>query len=250
MTATDRTPEQERVLRKRRLAAALRVFAAYGYDEGVAGHITARDPVREDHFWVNPFGIHFADIRVSDLLLVDARGRIIEGGGERARVNPAAFALHSAVHDARPDVVAAAHSHSVHGRAWSTLGRPLDPLTQDACAFFEDHQVYDDYSGVVLDPEEGKRIAATLAGHKALLLRNHGLLTVGRSVDEAAWWFISLERCCQVQLMAEAAGTPPVPIDAVAARATREQIGTHDLGRFSFRPLYQHIVRHQPDLLE
>ena len=130
---------------------------------------------------------------------------MVEGEGG---VNTAAFAIHSAVHAARPDVIAAAHSHSIYGKSWSSLGRLLDPLTQDACAFFEDHALFDDYTGVVLDPDEGKRIAHTLGDHKAVILRNHGLLTVGHSVDEAVWWFVTMERTCQAQLLAEAAGTP------------------------------------------
>jgi len=241
-----RTSEQERAHRKQRLAAALRVFASYDFDDGVAGHMTARDPEFPERFWVNPFGVHYADLRVSDLILVDSSGQVVSGDG---RVNPAAFAIHSQIHTARPDVVAAAHCHSIHGRAWSALGRRLDPITQDACAFFEDHEVFQDFSGVVLDVDEGKRIAAALGGGKAVILRNHGLLTVGRSVEEAAWWFISLDRCCRVQLLAEAAGRP-VPIDAACARQVRETIGTEQIGRFSFKPLYQRIVRAQPDLLD
>src|SRR5205807_10196443 len=129
------SPEEERLHRKQRLAAAFRLFARWGFDEGVAGHITARDPERLDHFWVNPFGMHFSRIRVSDLILVDHDGNVVEGNRP---VNRAAFAIHSQLHAARPDVVAAAHSHSLHGKAWSTLGRLLDPITQDACAFYGD----------------------------------------------------------------------------------------------------------------
>src|SRR5213078_2007931 len=127
--------------------------------------------------------------------------------------------IHSQVHAARPDVVAAAHAHSVHGKSWSSLRRPLDPLTQDACAFYGDHAVFADYTGVVLDHEEGARIADALGGNKAAILANHGLLTVGQSVDEAAWWFITMERSCQAQLLAEAAGTP-VLIDRENAART------------------------------
>src|SRR5258707_4007936 len=197
-----RTIEQERLHRKQNLAAAFRLFSRFGFDEGVAGHITARDPELTDHFWVNPFGMHFSQVRVSDLLLVDKEGRVVEGN---RMVNAAAFAIHSQVHEARPDVVAAAHSHSVYGKSWSSLGRLLDPLTQDACAFYEDHSLLDDYTGVVLDLEEGRRIASTLGDHKAIILRNHGLLTAGGSVDEAVWWFATMERSCQAQLLAEAA---------------------------------------------
>src|SRR3954471_16659126 len=118
--------EEERTHRKQRLAAAFRLFSRFGFDEGVAGHITARDPELTDHFWVNPFGLHFSRIRVSDLLLVNAQGEIVIGD---APLNRAACAIHAALHEARPDVIAAAHTHSLYGKAWASLGRMLDPLT-------------------------------------------------------------------------------------------------------------------------
>ncbi|TDD86535.1 class II aldolase/adducin family protein [Actinomadura darangshiensis] len=242
----ERSPDEERLYRKQRLAAALRLFARFGFAEGAGGHITVRDPEHPDRFWINPFGVDFGHVRVSDLLLVDADGTVLHGEGS---VNPAGYAIHSRVHAARPDVVAAAHSHSVHGRAWSALGRLLDPLTQDACAFFEDHAVYREFGGVVLDAEEGDRVAASLGTGKAVILANHGLLTVGGTVQEAAWWFVSMERCCQIQLLAEAAGAP-VPIPAETARETRAHMGSPAMGRLNFRPLYTDIVRAEPGLLE
>jgi ribulose-5-phosphate 4-epimerase/fuculose-1-phosphate aldolase len=240
------TAEEARLHRKQRLAAGFRLFARFGYEEGAAGHITARDPELLDHFWVNPMGMPFAHISVSDLILVNDEGKVVEGD---AMVNRAAFAIHASVHAARPDVVAAAHSHSMYGKSWSTLGRLLDPLTQDACIFFEDHGLFDSYTGVVLDPDEGKRIAHALGDTKAVILRNHGLLTAGRSVDEAVWWFVTMDRSCHAQLLAEAAGTP-VLIEPDMARLTRSQVGSAVAGYFSFQPLYQTIVRDQPDLLD
>jgi ribulose-5-phosphate 4-epimerase/fuculose-1-phosphate aldolase len=237
--------EEERLHRKERLAAGFRLFSKFGFEEGLAGHITARDPQRLDHFWVNPFGMPFAHLRAGDLILVNHDGDVVEGEGS---VNRAAFAIHSQLHQARPDVIAAAHSHSVYGKAWSSLGRLLDPLTQDACAFYEDHALFDDYTGVVFDTSEGKRIAVALGDAKAVILRNHGLLTAGHSVDEAVWWYVTMERTCQAQLLAEAAGTT-VPISPESARLTRNQIGSHVVGHMSFQPLYQRIVREQPDLL-
>ncbi|MFA5886094.1 MAG: class II aldolase/adducin family protein [Acidimicrobiia bacterium] len=239
-------PDDERRHRKQRLAAAFRLFGRFGFDEGIAGHITARDPERLDHFWVNPFGMNFKQIRVRDLILVNDSGQVVEGTWP---VNKAAFAIHSQLHAARPDVVAAAHAHSLHGKAWSSLRRPLDPLTQDACAFYGDHAVFDDYTGVVLDLEEGKRLAVALDDHKAVILSNHGLLTVGHTVDEAAWWFITMERTCHAQLLAEAAGTP-VLIDPEVAAETARHVGPHMAGWRAFQPLYAWIVEEQPDLLE
>ncbi|HEY4868571.1 MAG TPA: class II aldolase/adducin family protein [Candidatus Dormibacteraeota bacterium] len=238
--------DEERTYRKQRLAAALRLFALYGFDEGVAGHITARDPEFADRFWVNPFGMYFGHIKTSDLICVNHLGEVVHGDRP---VNAAAFTIHSQVHDIRPDVVAAAHAHSASGKAWSSLGRPLDAITQDACAFFEDQALLDDYTGVVVDIEEGRRIGRTLGPHKAIILRNHGLLTVGKTVDEAAWWFITMERSCQAQLAAEAAGTPVI-IDEDNAMSTYNVVGTSIAGWFSFQPLYDRIVRAQPDLLD
>ena len=238
--------EDERRHRKQRLAAAFRIFCRYGFDEGVAGHITARDPEHTDCFWVNPFGMDFGRIRVRDLVLVDPDGEVIEGNGT---VNRAAYAIHSAVHRARPDVVAAAHSHSLYGKAFSTLGRTLDPITQDHCDFYQDHALYDGFRGVVLDREEGDNIAVALGSTKAAILRNHGLLTVGQSVDEAAWWFIRMERCCHVTLLAQAAGTPVV-IDDEAAGQVYAQAGSHAGGWYTFQPIYQRVVEDEPDLLD
>lgn len=240
------SPEEERQHLKERLAGAFRLFSKFGFDEGVAGHITARDPIEKDHFWVNPFGTHFSHIKASDLLLVDHDGKVVQGDRP---VNRAAFAIHSQVHAARPDVIAAAHAHSVYGKTWSTLGRLLDPITQDSCAFYGDHSLFDDYTGVVNDVEEGKRIGEALGDNKACILRNHGLLTVGQSVDEAAWWFTTMERSCQAQLMAEAAGQP-ISIDIEQAKQTKQQVGNTVAGWFSFQPLWDRIVKEQPDLLD
>ena len=238
--------EAERLYLKQRLAAAFRIFGKFGFSEGVAGHITARDPELADHFWVNPFGIDFSLIRVSDLLLVNHQGEIVEG---KYPVNQAAFAIHSQVHAARPDVMAAAHAHSLNGKAFSSLRQMLLPLTQDACSFYDDHALFDDYTGVVLDTEEGKRIGAALGENKAVILRNHGLLTVGHSVDEAVWWFVTMERSCQAQLLAQAAG-PVYPLDHDIAKFTASQVGNHQAGWFSFQPLYQQIIRTNPDLFD
>ncbi|WP_030505948.1 class II aldolase/adducin family protein [Microbispora rosea] len=242
---TFETVEEERLHRKERLTAALRLFGRFGFEEGVAGHITARDPEHTDHFWVNPFGMSFKQITVSDLILVNHEGQVVEG---RYHVNQAAFAIHSMLHQARPDVVAAAHSHSVYGKALSALGTLLEPLTQDACAFYEDHALFDDYTGVVVETEEGRRIAQALGSHKAVILRNHGLLTVGDSVEAAAWWFITMERSCQAQLAAKAAG-PTVPISHENAKLTHGQIGNDVVGWINFQPLLDQILASDPDLL-
>ena len=239
------SPADERRHRKERLAGALRIFGRLGYEDGVSGHITVRDPEYDDCYWVNPFGMPFKHVTVSDLVLANGEGQVVEG---RRHVNQAAFTVHAQVHRARPQVVAVAHCHSLHGRALSTLGELIDPISQEACAFYEDHALLDEYTGVAVDAEEGRRIAAALGSYKGLILRNHGLLTVGDSVDAAAWWFLSMERSCQVQLAARAAGRP-VLIDHRQAMATREQLGGDLVAWINHQPLWQDISSAEPDLL-
>ncbi len=238
--------QAEREDRKRKLATAYRLFGKFGFDEGVAGHITVRDPELTDHFWVNPMGVSFKQIKVSDLMLVSHAGDVVEGNG---LLNAAAFAIHSQIHKHHPRVTAAAHTHSVYGKAWASLGRKLDPLTQDSCAFYDDHVLFDDFTGVVLDLSEGERIAAALGDNKAAILRNHGLLTVGETVEAAAWWYITMERTCQAQLMAEAAGKPVI-IDPASAKATWETVGSELAGWFSYKPLHDVICAEQPDMFD
>jgi ribulose-5-phosphate 4-epimerase/fuculose-1-phosphate aldolase len=232
------TVEAERDHRRRKLAGALRIFGRLGFGEGVAGHITVRDPEFTDHFWVNPFGISFRHVRVSDLILVNHAGDVVYGNHP---VNRAAFVIHAAIHQARPDVVAAAHAHSPYGKAFSSLGIPLAPLTQDACVFYEDHVVIAEQGGaVVFEIEAGKELASKFPKGKAAIHKNHGLFTVGQTVDEAAFWFVTMERSCQAQLMAMAAGTPE-PIRHEYAKYTAEQTGFALAGWFSFQPLWQEI---------
>ena len=240
------TIEEIQLHRKRMLVAAYRLFGKFGFDEGLAGHITVRDPQRLDHFWVNPLGVSFKQIKLSQLLLVNHQGEVVEGEG---LLNGAAFAIHSQIHSAHPDVNAAAHAHSLYGKAWSTLGKTLDPITQDACAFYNDHVLFDDFTGVVLDTSEGKRIAKALGNNKAAILQNHGLLTVGKTVEAAAWWFITMERSCQAQLIAQAAGKPIV-IGEQAAQSAYNIVGSELAGFFSFLPLFNVISAEQPDMFE
>ena len=244
------THAEERLHRKQRLAAGFRLFSKFGFDEGVAGHITARDPEFKDTFWVNPFGVHFSQVKVSNLIRCDHKGNVVEGAYP---VNTAAFVIHSRVHGQRPDAVAAAHSHSTYGRAFSTLGRKLAPITQDVCAFYEDHALYDDFGGVAVELDEGQRIANAIGKMKAAILSNHGLLTVGQTVDEAVWWFITMERSCQVQLIAEAALKPGETLKQISPEAAAQAYkitGNPFAGWFQFQPLYARIVKEQPDLLE
>ncbi|TPX32909.1 hypothetical protein SmJEL517_g04067 [Synchytrium microbalum] len=242
------TLEAERLYRKQRLALAFRIFAAQGFDEGVAGHITVRDPIKTDHFWVNPYAVHFAQIRVSDLLLVNHDGQVVEG---TRPVNAAAFAIHAGIHSSLPHVNAAAHSHSMYGKAWSALDAELLPITQDACAFYERHAIYKEYNGVVLDTEEGKRIAKVAGEHgHGVILSNHGLLTVGETVEEAVWWFMSMDRCCQAQMLAEATGRKLKVLDHKVASHTRDQVGGTWAGWFMAQTYFDLALQNNPDVFE
>jgi ribulose-5-phosphate 4-epimerase/fuculose-1-phosphate aldolase len=151
--------------------------------------------------------------------------------------------------------MAAAHTHGIHGRAFSMLGRPLSMISQDACAFYNDHVLYDDYGGVVLDLDEGARIATALGQNKAAVLRNHGLLTTGKSIESAAWFYISMERNCQVELaaLAAAGGTNGQPLREVP-QAAREQafgiVGSEYAGWFQFQLLYARALKENPDFLD
>jgi ribulose-5-phosphate 4-epimerase/fuculose-1-phosphate aldolase len=241
---TDKYEEREYL--KGRLALAFRLFGKYGFDEGVAGHITLRDPVNPDTFWVNPFGMAFSQIKRSDLILVDHHGKVIDGGKNRL-LNQAAYMIHSAVHAARPDVNCAAHSHSLYGRAFCALGRPIDIITQDSCAFYNDLAVYNSFKGIVLAKDEGENIAKAIGNKKACLLQNHGLLTCGQTIEAALFWFCSLEKCCHAQLLADAAaagrGGETVKIDQEDAEFTYKSVGTPRAGWFSAKPMFDVMIQ-------
>jgi len=241
---TDKYEEREYL--KGRLALAFRLFGKYGYDEGVAGHITLRDPVDPTTFWVNPFGLAFTEIKKSDLILVDHDGKVIDGGPNRL-LNTAAYMIHAAIHKARPDVLCAAHSHSIYGRTFCTLGRGIDITTQDSCAFYNDLAVYTQFKGIVLAKEEGENIAKAIGPKKACLLQNHGLLTCGQTIEATVFWFVSLEKCCHTQLMADAAcagrGGETVKIDEEDAQFTYKSVGTPRAGWFSAKPMFDVMAK-------
>lgn len=249
MTAVEQSPETleaERLSRKQRLAAGLRILGRLRLAEGVAGHVTVRDPEFPDRFWVNPFGHNFKLMTVSDLICVDHSGEVVIG--ERP-VNTAAFAIHSQLHAARPDVMAAAHTHSMYGKTFSTLGKPLRMISQDATMFYNDVAMTSEGGGaVVLDIEVGKKMASALGEKKALIHQNHGLITTGGSVDAAVWWFVALERCCQSQLLAESAGEP-IDIPSDLCQSGFEAQGSDLAGWFQFQPWWDELMRFEPDFL-
>lgn len=234
---------EERAHRKLKLAAAFRIFARFGLAEGIAGHITVRDPEFHDRFWVNPYAKHFSAIHPDDLVCIDDEGKVHHGTGP---VNAAAVAIHCGIHGTNAGVVAAAHTHTTYGRAFSCRPRLLAPINQEACLFHDDHVLFRG-DVVVLASEEGRRIAAAMGDKRAAILLNHGLLTVGSSVDAAAYRFLAMERCCQVQLLAEAAGEiESLPEQDV--RATRMQLGSDYVAWLGFQGLYEQLLRESPDL--
>lgn len=247
-TATaSRSVEEERLYRKQRLAATFRLFHYFGFNQGIAGHVSVRDPENPHHYWVNPLAKHFGLMKVSDLQMVDTEGNILVG---KEPINQAGFAIHSTIHRLLPDAVAVAHTHSVHGKAFACLGKLLEPLSQDACAFYGDHAIYEHYHGIVLEPGEAERIGGVLGNHKAVILKNHGFLTVGPTIDAAAWWHITMDNAARVQLLAEATGTKTQPLSHEVATLTQTQVGRHEGAIYNFHPLYEYITTKEPDLLD
>lgn len=166
------------------------------------------------------FDRHFALLKAQDMILVNEAGEAI-GGSAQYPVNAAGFLIHSAIHKRRPDVNAACHMHSTYGRAWSAFGKRLDMINQDSATFYGDAQaVYHDFGGIVFENEESERLAEALGPKgKALILQNHGLLTVGKTVDEAAFLFTLMERCCEIQILVEAAEANGLPKKVMSEEA-------------------------------
>lgn len=208
-------PVELRAHRKRRLAVAYRVFGALGWGSLGDGHISARDPERTDCFWLGRYGVPFRHMTADELVLVGPDGTV-EGGGY---INEAAYYIHAPVHEARPELVSAAHCHTPYGTPFSAAVAKLEPISQESCAFFDDHEIFDDEEVNIGSTDGGKRIAAAIGGARAVILRNHGLLTVGRSVDAAVGYFLLMERCAEVQVKARDAK----PIGAAAARRVHDE---------------------------
>lgn len=199
------------------MAAVFRNWARMGYAEGQSGHISVRDPEFPQVLWMNPLSRHYGTLTAGDMIALDTSARGGSGGPRvvAGRPNPrtgtvtankAGVLIHAAIHARRPDVHAVCHAHTAAGRAWSVFARPLEMLTQDVCSLYGCHAVYAAYGGIVLGGDEGARIAAALgAGHKGAILMNHGLLSVGATVDEAGFVFGLMERSCAIQLQVEAA---------------------------------------------
>lgn len=227
----------DRRRRQREAALGYRIFAAQRWGDLGDGHISARDPERTDCFWLLKLGVSYHAARVADLVLVGPDGSVVEGEGH---INPAAYYIHHPILTARPEAVGAAHVHTPWGTPYSAEARLLEPITQEACFFFEDHALFDDEEVDIQSVDGGKRIAVALGGARGIILRNHGLLTVGATVGGAVASFITMERVAEAHLKARGAK----PISTGAARAARRGLGGDGGAAYRFHSL---VGRHVPD---
>nr|WP_310104735.1 class II aldolase/adducin family protein [Sphingomonas sp. BE138] len=204
------------------LAAAYRLVALYGWDDLIFTHLSARVPGPEHHFLINPYDMMFEEITASSLVKIDVDGQPV--GPSAHPVNPAGFTIHSAIHMARDDAQAVMHLHTPHGQAVSAMACGLLPHTQTAMIAAHD-VAYHDYEGIATDLEERERLVADLGTRHAMILRNHGTLTVGDSVASCFLRLYFLERACEAQVLMLAAGrdglnTPPQGVEDKVARQT------------------------------
>jgi ribulose-5-phosphate 4-epimerase/fuculose-1-phosphate aldolase len=229
---------------KVKLAAAYRILARHGLDQGIAGHISQRVPGAPDYFWVNPFGLPFSQVTADALALVNHRGELVDGWPV---VNYAAFCIHGAIHAGRADVHCAVHTHSPAGSAFSALNIPLEPLDQVCCSFYEDHAVYSEYDGVVLAHDQTRGMLEALGTRRALILANHGLLTCAETVEQALIDMIDLDRSCALNLQAMAVGRPLRPVAPEAARQAHAIQTTPTRWAFQWPGLVMELNRHETD---
>ena len=205
------------------LAATYRLVALYGWDDLVFTHISARVPGPEHHFLINPYGMMFEEITAGSLVKIDLEGKVVSESPYP--VNPAGFTIHSAIHAAREDARCVLHVHSLNGVAVSAQQKGLLPLSQQAMLLLGS-LAYHDYEGVALNEDEKPRLVRDLGDRRMLMLRNHGLLTVGETCAEAFVSMYVLEAACAIQVRAQAGGGPLHEIDprivAGAAAATRQ----------------------------
>ena len=202
------------------LAAAFRLVDIHGWSDLLATHLSARVPNTDDHFLINPFGMLFEEITASSLIKIDGDGNILSVSAYG--FNPAGFVIHSAVHTARNDAMCVFHTHTEAGVSVATQEEGLLPFTQHALAVLA-HTGYHDYEGIAMDVDERAGIAHDLADNNILILRNHGLLTVGQTVGEAFMWLYRAERACRMQVAFQKTGARPTEISEEIQEATYGQ---------------------------
>ncbi len=219
-------PHAERARLMDDLARAYRLFGVLRWGELGDGHITCRDPIQPDHMWLLRYGVPFERATVDDLVLVAPDGTAADQQGRPAPINHSAYTIHHPIHEARPDIGAAAHTHTQWGTPFSAERRMIEPINQEATCFFEDHALFDDGEVQVRSTDGGKRIAAALGVCRTVILANHGLLTVGASPADAVGWFVLAERVAEVQMKA----TAGIRISAEDARTARGDLTEGDFG--------------------
>jgi len=210
------------------LAAAYRLVALYGWDDLIFTHISARVPGANHHFLLNPYGMMFEEVTASSLVKIDLAGNKVTESPYF--INPAGFTIHSAVHEAREDALCVMHLHTDYGIAVSAQKDGLLPLSQQAM-FALSSLAYHNYEGLALDEEEKPRLVADLGDKKYMILRNHGLLTVGRTCAEAFLGMFLLERACEIQILAQSGGGELVPIPREIIGRVASQMSAVTMGQ-------------------
>ena len=205
------------------LAACYRLVYRYGWDDGIFTHNSVRVPGNDDHFLINPYGFMFREITASSLVKVDVEGGIVDGGsmGADADIIDAGFVIHSAVHMARDDARCVMHTHTTAGMAVSAQVCGLLPLAQTSLRFYK-RLAYHEFEGIATDIDERERLVADLGTHRAMILKNHGLLTTGRSIAEAFQEMRYLQNACELQLAAQAGGELSLPTEAVCEKTAKQ----------------------------
>jgi len=209
------------------LAALYRLAAHHRWTDFVYTHISARLPGPDHHFLINQYGVLFHEMRASDLVKIDLHGNVVEDGAQSRRVNAAGFTIHSAIHMAREDLMCVVHTHTQAGIAVSAQRDGLLPISQHALKFYG-RLAYHGYEGIALDTDERERLVDDLGEHKAMILRNHGLLMGGTSIPEAFLMTYMLERACAVQVAAQAGGQELVYPPEDVCRHTAEQFRSQE----------------------
>lgn len=232
------------------LAAAYRLVDHYGWSDLIGTHISARVPDQKDTFLINPYGLLFDEITASSLVKVDEDGALLSE--TEYDVNPAGFVIHSAVHMAKPELACALHTHTPAGVAVASQRDGLLPLTQHALAIYA-HTAYHGYEGIATDLEERARLVRDLGDNNVLFLRNHGLLTVGRTIAETFVWMYRAERACRMQVAIQQAGAEAItiPEDVQAMTIARNRRanspqGHRPIGKLEWPALLRKLDRIDP----
>jgi ribulose-5-phosphate 4-epimerase/fuculose-1-phosphate aldolase len=230
-------PVAERNRQLQDLALGYRLFAALRWGDIGDGHITLRDPERPDHMWLLGHGVSFDRATPADMVLVAPDGSATDESGAPARINKTAYYIHQPIHEARPDVGSAAHTHTQWGTPLAAERRIIEPITQEATVFYDDVALFDDEEVQIRSTDGGKRIAVALGEKTSIVLANHGLLTTGPTVASSVGLFVMMERVAETAMKASNA----IPISAEAAAAARADLTEVDIGWNNFRWL---VKRH------